>query len=175
MAKKHPKEEKKQDTQPEAEREQKKPSSDTNTEATLTEYKHILQRLQADFENYKKRVEKEQHQQNQKNKHFFIASILPVIDSFELALQNTEDAEAFKQGIELLYAQFYGLLESQGLKKIEAVGQPLDPYKHDVMMKEKGKQDNIIIEEFQKGYAVEEAVIRHSKVKVSILEEEKNV
>ena len=142
-------------------------------EKQLVAYKELLQRLQAEFENYKKRTEKEQQQHTLQERHKLISALLPIMDSFELALQNSEDATAFKQGIELLYAQFYALLESYGLSKIEALGKTLDPFRHEVVMKAPGEQDNIITEEFQAGYMLGDAVIRHSKVKVSFPETEK--
>ena len=151
-----------------------KPADESKLVEQIAQFKDMLQRLQAEFENYKKRASKEQEQQTQKERHSILVSLLPLVDGFELALQNTDDPEAFKKGIELLYVQLHTLLEQQGVRKIEALGKPLDPFKHEVVMKEKGKEDNIVVEELQCGYQLGDAVIRHSKVKVSVTEDEKN-
>ena len=90
------------------------------------------------------------------------------MDSFEIALKNTSEHEKFVKGIQMIYSQIYSILSSNGLKKIDAVGKKFDPYKHEVLMKEESeKEDDIVLEEFQKGYMLNDKVIRHSKVKVS--------
>ena len=126
-----------------------------------------LQRLQADFENYKKRVEKEKSDFKQYATAELIKKLLPVLDNFELAFKNKDDKE-FKKGIELIYAQFLSVLEEQGLKPIMSEGEIFNPYLHEAMMQEtSAKPAGTIIEEFQKGYMIGNKVIRHSKVKVS--------
>jgi molecular chaperone GrpE len=134
----------------------------------LQEYKETLQRLQADFENYKKRVEREIITQQDYSHQQLIKKFLPILDSFELALKNTGNFDKFKKGVELIYAQFYSLLENQGLKAINAVGEQFDPYKHEALMQEESEKDNKILEEFQKGYTLKGAVIRHSKVRIGV-------
>ena len=97
-----------------------------------------------------------------------IQKILPTLDTFEIALKNTSDKEKFVKGIEMVYAQLFSLLEAEGLKKIEADGKKFDPYLHEVMLKEKSdKDEDIILEELQKGYMLNDKVLRHTKVKVS--------
>ena len=94
--------------------------------------------------------------------------MLPVLDSFELALKNTEDKEKFLAGVKILFAQFYSALQSQGLKPIKTKDEKFDPFRHEVLMKEASdKPDETILEEFQKGYMLNEKVLRHSKVKIS--------
>ena len=141
----------------------------------LADYKETLQRLQAEFENYKKRAEKEKAQFRQFAAAEIAKSFLPVLDSFEIALKsiNRANNEAvdgkFIKGIELIYGQFYSVLQLQGLRPIKAVGQKLDPYTHEVLMQEEAqdeKKDGIIVEEFQKGYLFNGMVLRFSKVKV---------
>ena len=145
----------------------------------LSDYKECLQRLQAEFENYKKRVEKEKVQFRQFAAADAIKSLLPVLDSFELALKSMSASVSgngsvaanvkIVRGLELIYGQFYSALESQGLKPIRAVGEKLDPYRHEVLMQETTsdeKKDGTIVEEFQKGYLLSDAVLRYSKVKV---------
>ena len=137
----------------------------------LADFKDALQRLQAEFENYKKRVDKEKLQVKQFAVAEFVKSLLPVLDSFELALKaigNSSDAKLVK-GMEMIYAQFYSVLESQGLRPIRALGDRLDPYKHEVLMQEgthENSKDGLIAEEFQRGYVFGDIVLRYSKVKV---------
>lgn len=136
--------------------------------ADLTE---TLQRLQADFENYKKRAEKERGELAKILACQFIAKLLPVLDTFEIALKHSQDKEKFVEGIKLVYAQFHSLLEAEGLKPIPAVGCRFDPCIHEVMLQEhQDKEDGLILEEFQKGYLVGDRVVRTSKVKVNVRE-----
>jgi len=129
------------------------------------EYKDALQRLQAEFENYKKRVEKEGYSIKDYGERCIVEKLLPVLDSFELALKNTSDHEKFKKGVELIYAQLYSILEAAGLKPIKAEGR-FDPYKHEALFQEKSEEDGVVLQELQKGYMLKDEVIRHSKVKI---------
>ena len=153
--------------------------STPDVEKQLADYKDSLQRLQAEFENYKKRVEKENIQFRQYAAAGFAKNLLPVLDSFELALKsiNSNGKEDEKsaanaklvKGFEMIYGQFYSVLEAQGLKPIKALGERLDPYKHEVLMQgttDDEKKDGLVVEEFQRGYMFNDAVLRYSKVKV---------
>ena len=132
----------------------------------VDEYRDSLQRLQAEFENYRKRAEKESASACRYATAGFVKKLLPTLDSFEMALKAPENNEKFVKGVELIYAQLYSLLEDEGLKRIEAKGMELDPYRHEVLMQEKSDKDNIVLEELQKGYEFKDMIIRHSKVKV---------
>ena len=146
------------------EKKHEKKSNDKEKIADLTD---SLQRLQADFENYKKQVEKDNIQFIKRAKANIISKILPILDSFELALKNTSNKEEFKKGVELIYSQFFQTLEDMGLRLIDSKGK-CDPYKHEVLLtQESDKDDNIILEELQKGYMLHDMVLRHSKVKVA--------
>ncbi|MBU89986.1 nucleotide exchange factor GrpE [Candidatus Woesearchaeota archaeon] len=134
----------------------------------IAELTDTLQRTQAEFENYKKRVDKEKAEFVKYAKAEIIHKILPTLDTFEISLKSTKDNEKFVKGIEMAYAQLFSLLESEGLKPIESVGKKFDPYLHEVMLKEKSdKEDGIVLEELQKGYMLNDKVLRHSKVKIS--------
>ncbi|MBI3035315.1 nucleotide exchange factor GrpE [Candidatus Woesearchaeota archaeon] len=127
-----------------------------------------LKRLQAEFENYKKWNAKEKTEFVRYAHADMIAQLLPVLDSFEIALKNTADKEKFIEGVKIIYAQFHSILEAEGLKPIKVVGEKFDPYRHEVLMKEESdKPEDTILEEFQKGYMLNDKVLRHSKVKVS--------
>ena len=134
----------------------------------VDEHRDSLQRLQAEFENYRKRAERESASACKYATAEFVKKLLPTLDSFEMALKNPENNETFVKGVELIYAQLYSLLEDAGLKRIEAKGIELDPYRHEVLMQEKSDKDNVVLEELQKGYEFRDMIIRHSKVKVGM-------
>src|SRR3989344_1955300 len=114
----------------------------------IEELTDTLKRLQAEFENYKKRTDKEKTEFVKYAHADMVAKMLPLIDTFEIALKNTNDKEKFIEGIKIIYAQFYSILEAEGLKPIKATGEKFDPYKHEVLMKEESeKEDGTILEE----------------------------
>lgn len=132
------------------------------------ELTETLQRVQAEFENYKKRVDKEKQEFCDYAKEDLIRKLLPLIDNFELALKHKKSDKEFHKGVELIYAQLITILENEGLKPIKALNEKFDPYKHEALLAEKSsKEENTILEELQKGYLLKDKVIRPSKVKVS--------
>ena len=102
----------------------------------IEELTDTLKRLQAEFENYKKWNAKEKVDFIKYAHADLIAQMLPVLDSFEIALKNTSDKDKFIEGMKIVYAQLHSMLEAEGLKPIKATGEKFDPYKHDVLMKE---------------------------------------
>lgn len=139
-----------------------------NYQKKIDELTDTLKRLQAEFENYKKWNAKEKADFIKYSHADLIAKILPVLDSFEIALKNTADNDKFIEGIKIIYAQFHSMLEAEGLRPIKAAGEKFDPYRHEVLMKEESeKPDETVLEEFQKGYMLNDKVLRHSKVKIS--------
>jgi len=138
----------------------------------INELTNDLKRLQAEFENYKKRSDKE-YSTNIKNANArLISSMLPVLDSFELALRDHHEDKPelakYRKGLELIYSQLYSILEHQGLRIITTKDQKFDPFKHEVLMvKESDKEDDIILQELQKGYMLNDMILRHSKVMIS--------
>lgn len=135
-------------------------------EKKLVEYKETLQRLQAEFENYRKRVEKEQAAFQQYASGEVVTQLLPLLDSFSLALSKAEKNETTK-GFELIYAQLFEMLEKQGLQKIECVGKKFDPTQHEALMQEEGEEKGVVLEELQKGYMLHDKILRPARVKVS--------
>jgi len=136
---------------------------------TKKEMQALLQRVQADFENYKKRVEQEKQDFARYAYAGFAAKLLPVIDSFEQAIKNNAD-----KGMRLLYSQLMDVLCKEGLRKIDCAGKEFDPYLHEAMMQEvSDKEQGTILEELQPGFMFNDAVIRHAKVKVAKNENKK--
>ncbi|MEK6953052.1 MAG: nucleotide exchange factor GrpE [Nanoarchaeota archaeon] len=133
----------------------------------LEEYKNNLIRLQADFENYIKRTNKEKSEMVRLANGNLIKEILIILDEFEMAIQKIED-EKNKEGLILLHKNFFKILENQGLKQIESLGKKLDPYIHEVIKSvNSDKEENHIIEEIQKGYFLHNSILRPSKVIIS--------
>ncbi|MBI4153279.1 nucleotide exchange factor GrpE [Candidatus Woesearchaeota archaeon] len=135
----------------------------------MQELTETLQRLQADFENYKKRIDKEKEQLKTLTTAKVIAQLLPIIDAFDLAIKNSDNKDQLKKGVEMLYAQFSAFLKCTGVKAIEAEGKKLDPSRHEVLLQEEREnvEDDTITEELQKGYMLNDFVIRTSKVKIA--------
>lgn len=128
-----------------------------------------LKRIMAEFENYKKRNQKEKEMQYASILSDVVSSLLPVIDNLEKAVQtNTEDVQ-FKQGIELVHKQLLDVLNSFGVKKIEAVGNKFDPELHDAVshVEDETLGEQIVKEDFRTGYIIGDKVIRHSMVVVA--------
>lgn len=135
------------------------------------EYYGQLQRLKAEFDNFRKRTQREKEEIAKYGSERVIMSLLPVVDNFERAVDSTrlnKDFDSFSQGVAMIFKQFYKVLEDEGLKAIDTVGEEFDPNLHDALIKEVSEQgDNIILEEIQKGYYLKDKVLRPSKVKVS--------
>lgn len=128
-------------------------------------------RLFAEFDNFRKRSEKEKKAMFEVGAKSVIEKILPIIDSFErgLATIPEEEKTGFAEGMDKVYKQLITSLEEAGVKQIEAVGQEFDPNLHNAVMhiEDESLGENIIAEELQKGYIYRETVVRHSMVKVA--------
>jgi molecular chaperone GrpE len=127
-----------------------------------------LQRLQADFDNFRKRVKAEKGEWNTQALSDLVRELLPVIDNLERAKDAAGSAEALASGVDLVYRQFVSVLEKQGLSTIEACGTEFDPNCHHAIMQvECEEPENKVVEEMQKGYRLNERVLRPSMVKVA--------
>ncbi len=131
-----------------------------------------LTRQMAEFDNFRKRTDKEKSQMYEIGAKDIIDKILPVVDNFERglgAVKEEEKEDPFIQGMEKVYKQLMTTLEGVGVKPIEAVGQEFNPDYHNAVMhvEDENFGENIIAEEFQKGYMYRDSVVRHSMVKVA--------
>ena len=129
-------------------------------------------RMLAEFENFRNRSEKEKSAMFEVGAKTVIEKILPVIDNFERGLtQKPEgtEAEGFVTGMDMVYKQLLTSLDELGVKPIEAVGKEFDPELHNAVMHVEDEEagENIVVEEFQKGYMYKDTVVRHSMVKVA--------
>lgn len=135
----------------------------------LQEKKDRLLRLQADFDNFRRRSAKEREEISAVVTQNFCKDMLPLLDNFERAMTaETKDVEAFQKGVEMIFTQFQEVLKKNGLEQIEAVGQKFDPNFHQAVMRveDPEKEDDTVAQELQKGYMVKGRVIRPSMVQV---------
>jgi molecular chaperone GrpE len=144
----------------------------SQTESERDEYLDTLRRVQAEFENYRKRVIKEQTALVDRATSGLVEQLLPVLDSFELALLNldsagSDDIESVRKGVELVYAELLGVLEKAGLSRIEAEGKPFDPNVHEAVMQEDGDGEPVVTEVLRTGYTLKGRVLRPAMVKVT--------
>jgi len=134
-------------------------------------YDHLL-RLQADFDNYRKRSQKEKAEIIKYASERIVEDLLPVLDNFERAASAAKvnpDIAAFSQGVDMIFRQLQTALSKEGLKAMEAVGQPFDPNLHEAVLRVASDEhpENTVVEELQKGYYLKEKVLRPCMVKVS--------
>lgn len=133
------------------------------SEVYIEQYKY----LKADFENYKKIAEKDKERIIKNANEQMMIDLLPILDDFEAALKNMRECEE-KKGVEMIFNKLSKVLESKGLKKIDTLNKKFDPYYHEALLKENSEmEEGYILEEIQKGYMLNDKVLRHSKVKVS--------
>ena len=131
-----------------------------------------LTRQMAEFDNFRKRTEREKSQMYEIGAKDIIEKILPVIDNFErglAAVPEESKEDPFVEGMEKIYKQIMTTLEGVGVKPIEAVGQEFNPDFHNAVMHVEDEEagENVVVEEFQKGYTYKDFVVRHSMVKVA--------
>ena len=147
-------------------------SKETELKQKVDELTGLLKVVQADSENYKKRLDKDRQEFCSFANAELISKLLPILDSLELALINVmvdkNEKTEFIKGIELIYTQLYDALEKAGLKHIVVVGKKFDPHFHEVLLQQESDEGpGIIIEELQKGYMFNGKLLRTSKVKIS--------
>ena len=150
----------------------KKKENKDKKDEKIEELTDRVRRQMAEFDNFRKRTEKEKTQMFETGAKSIVEKILPVVDNFErglAAVTEEEKGTPFVEGMEKIYKQMMTVLEEAGVKPIEAVGQEFDPNLHNAVMHVEDEEfgENIIAEEFQKGYTYRDSVVRHSMVKVA--------
>ena len=179
-----PEEEKEQETAKETEAESQEETKDAGEapeetgapdeelEKKVAELTDRLQRTMAEFDNYRKRTEKEKAARFEVGARSVIERVLPVLDSFERGLVTVEEErkdDPFVDGMDKVYKQMFSVLEDLGVAPIEAVGKPFNPDFHNAVMHVEDEElgENVVVEEFQKGYTYKGTVVRYSMVKVA--------
>lgn len=132
------------------------------------EMRALAQRVQADFENYKKRVQRDQSEAAERGATMLVEQLLPVLDSFDLALLSLGDSdEKVRKGVELVYADLVAVLERTGLERIPTDGHPFDPEVHEAVLHEPGDGGPTVVETMRSGYRLKGRVLRPAMVKVA--------
>jgi len=141
----------------------------SSLEEEKNNYYTKLQRLQADFVNYRNRTQREKDSIALEAKIELVNELLPVIDNFERALSSEGEESDLKTGVEMIYKQLINNLKSQGLEKISTAGEEFHHKYHEAIMQVEDceEESGIIVEEMQKGYLIEDKVIRPAMVKVA--------
>ncbi len=139
-----------------------------------------LQRISADYANFQKRVPRQISDSINYEKEKIIKSLLPVLDNFERTIHNankSENIEALAKGVQIVYDHMLDILKSHGVEQLITTNQKFDPAMHEALVSknEPDKEDNIVLEEYQKGYKLNERVIRPSKVVVNKIPVEKPI
>lgn len=133
-------------------------------------YKELWVRARADFENFRKRTERERDEEAIKAGALLMRELLPVLDNLERALAKAPAGDPFADGVALIHKQLQDALFRAGLRPIEAVGGPFDPIFHEAVVTEPTSafESNLVLDEIQKGYLFRGRVVRPSLVKVSV-------
>lgn len=138
----------------------------------VDELQNRLLRTQADYDNFRRRTRLEKEDFAKYASQKLLEQLIPVVDNFEravLASEENQDLDSLIKGLNMIYRQFSQVLEQEGVKPIEAVGQPFNPEFHQAVMQVESDEheEGIVVEELQKGYMLKDKVIRPSMVKVS--------
>jgi len=138
-------------------------------EGKIVEYKDGWARSQAEFQNFRKRVERDNESFKASTKGDIIKKVLPVLDDLERALQNRPADDAWANGIELVARKFQNILDMEGVKKIEAKGAAFDPNFHEAISHEPSEEveSGHVIDVVQNGYVIGERVVRPALVRVA--------
>lgn len=147
-------------------------SREAELERERDNYKDLLLRRTAEFENFRKRTERDRLAQSEAAAADLVKELLPLIDDLERALQaeaGSEGAEAYRRGVELIHRQLSDVLRKRGVKPIEALGADFDPHYHQAVSYEPaaGGREGEIIEEYRRGYLLGDRLLRPSMVKVA--------
>ena len=146
-----------------------KKKKDNKLEQQIEELTDRLKRNMAEFDNFRKRTEKEKSSMYIIGAKDIVEKMLPVVDNFERGLAQAPEGDSFADGMKMIYKQLITTLDELGVKPIEAVGKEFDPNFHNAVMHVEDEEagENIVVEEFQKGYTYKDFVVRHSMVKVA--------
>ncbi|HLQ20818.1 MAG TPA: nucleotide exchange factor GrpE [Nitrososphaerales archaeon] len=135
------------------------------------DYLTRLKYLQADFENYRKRVDREIREIEEFSTSRFAKRLLPILDELDLALNSAESKSPLTEGVKMVRKNLNAALEAEGVRRIEALGKPFDPALHEAVDKVLGKRsggEDIVVEEIRKGYLFKDKILRPSMVKVEV-------
>ena len=158
--------------EPVADREKPSPGADTSANKAAEYYDQLL-RLKAEFENFRKRADREKAEARAWGKQEVLLQMISLVDVFEQALNQAHHAKDLKQvvqGVEMLHKSFAGFLKEEGLEPIETVGKPFDPHLAEAFEQQEVEDSQVgqVLAELQKGYAFQGRVLRPSRVRVGV-------
>jgi molecular chaperone GrpE len=142
----------------------------SEAEKQRDEYYDLLLRKTAEFDNFRKRTERERQSVSDAAAADLILDLLPIVDDFERAVQTTGDEDnAYRRGVDLIYRRFLEVLQKRGVRPVEALGADFDPYFHQAVTYEPvpGRREGEVVEEFRKGYMLGDRLLRPAMVKVA--------
>ena len=133
------------------------------------EYYDLLLRKTAEFDNFRKRTERERQSVSEAAAADLITELLPLVDDFERALASGDEDNAYRRGMDLMHRRLLDVLQKRGVRPIDALGADFDPYYHQAVSYEpaEGRREGEVIEEFRKGYMLGERLLRPTMVKVA--------
>jgi molecular chaperone GrpE len=134
------------------------------------ELRDLLLRRQAEFDNFRKRTERERSEQSQYASMEAVRELIPILDDFERALKAECKSSDYARGVELIYNRMLEALKKTGLEPMESIGKPFDPHQHQAIerVETKDAEDNTVIGEFQRGYSFKGRLLRPAMVKVAV-------
>jgi molecular chaperone GrpE len=147
-----------------------RPSAEFDAARERDEYYDLLLRTRAEFDNYRKRIERGRQEWAETAAADLLKDLLPLVDDLERALSTeTSDADAYRRGVELIHRQLLDLLRKRGVRPIDTVGADFDPHVHQAVVQEEapGRRDGEIIDELRRGYMLGDRLLRPAMVKVA--------
>ena len=141
---------------------------ESSQDEEIIELKSHIQRLQADFDNFRKQGEKQKQDLIRYANEGLIVKFLDIYEDMERALENSSNEEELREGLELIYSKMKNTLKKEGVEEIPAVGEKFDPFKHEALLTvdSPDHENNEIVDELMKGYTLKDKVIKYSKVRV---------
>jgi len=141
-----------------------------DVEERITGLENQLKRVQAEFENYRKRTDREREMLLSAGSALMVEKLLPILDEMEVAvnaIHHEASTKEIKAGLEMIHKKFRTLLEKEGLSEMESLGKAFDPYRHEAVRRVEGEEDDKVVEVLKKGYLFKGGILRHAMVVVS--------
>lgn len=154
-------------------RENEEPSEIEKKDKQIKELTETVKRTQAEFENFRKRIERENRMFLDYAKEDLIRKLIPLLENIRLAEDNKNNKDEFIKGAELIFNQLREILKAEGLQEIDCLGQKFDPNMHEALLRVESDKDDHVEQEIQKGYMLNDKVLVHPKVAVGKKDDKK--
>ena len=146
------------------------PKTLTEAQEAIAEYNERIVRLTADFDNFRKRAQREKDEARQFANQGLLEKLLPVLDNFEMALTAVKDADpSVRDGVQMILDQLLGVLKESGVEPVDAMGQPFDPNLHEALSQEETTEveEGTVVQQVQRGYKLNDRLVRPARVVVA--------